>query len=105
MSEFERGETVGFEQADREVTFITSDGSEAWVKWPKGSRATVNLDDLRKLPPPFAVVRPWDLCHGVFVGDLMVNFFQAKHGAESLAAAINTAYAARLEADRKAGAK
>jgi hypothetical protein len=63
--QFERGETVGYGSINSsKVEIIAIHGEYAWVEQRPGDPFTARLDHLRKLPPPFAVVRPYDRSNG-----------------------------------------
>jgi hypothetical protein len=98
---FERGEMVGLMLAEETVTFIVADGDEAWVRFANGGHATVPYGNLRKLPPPFAVVNETCTCGAMLcVGEAQIYYAECEIACR-VAEKINAAFAARL-ADRDA---
>jgi hypothetical protein len=103
MSEtFDRGETVGLDGTT--VTFLASEGRWAWLQYPSGDCATSRISDLRKLPPPFAVVNETCTCGAMLcVGEAQIYYAECAQ-ANRVAEKINAAFVARM-AEEKAGAK
>jgi hypothetical protein len=101
---FERGETVGVFAHIGVAKFIAADEEMAWIRWLDGIRQQVLIADLRKLPPPFAIVNETCTCGAMLcVGEAQIYYAECAQ-ANRVAEKINAAFVARM-AEEKAGAK